>query len=81
MPRRYDPVAQIDAAEREGVLEAAEAAQLRTLDELVLDVIGVDDFDSSELGTKAKKPRRPRKKAVRKRAPQATNGQDAAAPS
>lgn len=76
-----DPVAQIEAAEREGVLSAAEAAQLRDLDALVMDVIGVDDFDSSELGTKARKPRQPRKKATTKSTPAAGNGRDAAPPS
>ena len=76
-----DPVAQIDTAQAEGVLEAAEADQLRALDALVLDVVGVDDFESSELGTKAKKPRRPRKKAARAPRPKAGNGRDAAPPS
>ena len=64
-----DPVAQIDAAEREGVLTAAEAEQMRALDALVMDIIGVDDFDSSELGTKVRKPRAPRKtRTTKKRA-------------
>ncbi len=76
-----DPVAQIDAAQREGVLSADEADQMRALDAIVLDVVGVDDFDSSELGTKAKKPRRPRKKATPARTRKAGNGRDAATPS
>ena len=81
-----DPLDRIDQAEREGVLNADEASQMRSLDELVMDVVGVDDFDSSELGTKAKKPRRPRKKATprksaSKRSPAAGAGPDAGPPS
>jgi len=76
-----DPVAQIDAAQQEGVLSADEADQMRALDAIVLDVVGVDDFDSSELGTKAKKPRRPRKKATPARIRKSGNGRDAATPS
>ena len=68
------------------MLNADEASQMRSLDELVMDVVGVDDFDSSELGTKAKKPRRPRKKATprksaSKRSPAAGAGPDAGPPS
>jgi acyl-CoA dehydrogenase len=81
-----DPVAQIDAAEREGVLTAAEAEQMRALDAMVMDIIGVDDFDSSELGTKVEKPRAPRKKrttkkSATKRSAASSNGADTASPS
>ena len=55
-----DSPAVIAHAEEAGVLTAEEAAQLRSLDELVMELIAVDDFDGKELGTKA--ARRPRKK-------------------
>ena len=42
------------------MLTAAEATQLRSLDEQVMALTAVDDFDSKELGTKA--ARRTRKK-------------------
>jgi phage gp29-like protein len=67
------PLHRIDAAERAGVLSSAETAQLRALDELVMDVVSVDDFDSSELGTKAKRPRR---KGAAARKPKPADGQD-----
>jgi len=54
-----DPLALIAQAEETGVLTGEEARQLRDLDEQVMALITVDDFDSSELGTKtAPKPRR-----------------------
>ncbi len=45
-------LAQIDAAEEAGVLTIDEARQLRDLDEQIMALINVDDFDPSELGTK-----------------------------
>ena len=59
--KAQNPLAQIDEAQQAGVLTATEAEQLRALDEQVMNVVNVDDFDSSELGTKA------RRKVTRKR--------------
>jgi len=62
-----DPLAKIDAAVEIGVLTATEARQLRNLDKQIMKLIDVDDFDSSELGTKAKlrTVARKKKKAVK----------------
>ena len=62
-----DPVELIDQAEGAGLLTEAEATQLRELDALVMDIIAVDDFDSAELGTKARKPRTRKKKTAKKK--------------
>ncbi len=61
-----DPRQQIDEAERAGALTGAEAQQLRALDERVMELCSVDDFESWELGTKARKPRTRKKKMVAK---------------
>jgi acyl-CoA dehydrogenase len=53
-----DPLTRIDEAEQAGVLTADEARQLRALDEQVMDLIAVDDFDGKEFGTQAAQPRR-----------------------
>jgi len=44
------PLEQIESAERQGIITGAEADQLRRYDELVMDIIGVDDFERHELG-------------------------------
>ncbi|RMF97922.1 MAG: acyl-CoA dehydrogenase [Gammaproteobacteria bacterium] len=61
-----DPRQQIDEAEQAGALDAAEAAQLRALDDLVMELCSVDDFEGWELGTKTRKPRARKKKTVAK---------------
>ena len=40
-------------AQEAGVLTDEEAARLRALDEQIMELINVDDFDGSELGTRA----------------------------
>jgi acyl-CoA dehydrogenase len=47
----------IDQAEAVGVLTPEEARQLRDLDEQIMALIAVDDFDGRELGTKTAQPR------------------------
>ncbi len=44
------PLQQIESAERQGIINASEADQLRRFDALVMEITGVDDFDSSEIG-------------------------------
>jgi acyl-CoA dehydrogenase len=46
------PLEQIEAAERQGIINAAEAGELRRFDELVMALTGVDDFDPAEIGRK-----------------------------
>ena len=48
--KREDVPGQIDEAERLGVIDAAEAEQLRAFDRTVMELTAVDDFDASELG-------------------------------
>jgi acyl-CoA dehydrogenase len=43
------PLEQIESAERQGILNASEADQLRRYDALVMDITGVDDFDPADL--------------------------------
>ena len=62
------PLERIDEAEKNGVLKGPEAQELRRLDEMVMALVNVDDFDSSELGTRVRKPRQPRRKASSKKA-------------
>ncbi|MGI9329347.1 MAG: acyl-CoA dehydrogenase, partial [Gammaproteobacteria bacterium] len=65
--KAQNPLAQIDEAQQGGVLTAAEAEQLRSLDAQVMNVVNVDDFDPAELGTKARgKVARIRKKPAAK---------------
>lgn len=47
------PLQQIEAAERQGILNAAEAEQLRGFDALVMEITGVDDFAAGEIGRQA----------------------------
>ena len=68
--KAQNPLAQIDEAQQAGVLTAAEAEQLRALDEQVMNIVNVDDFDPSELGTKA------RRKVTRKRKKTPAKGPD-----
>jgi len=55
------PLEQIELAERQGILNGAEAEQLRRYDALVMEITGVDDFDPGEIGRrvepKAQEPR------------------------
>jgi acyl-CoA dehydrogenase len=44
------PLEQIESAERQGILNANEAEQLRRQDALVMDITGVDDFDPADIG-------------------------------
>jgi acyl-CoA dehydrogenase len=44
------PLERIDAAERQGIVNAAEADQLRRHDALVMELTGVDDFEPGEIG-------------------------------
>ena len=44
------PLEQIESAERQGILNASEADQLRRYDALVLEITGVDDFDPRDIG-------------------------------
>jgi acyl-CoA dehydrogenase len=48
--RDEHPLKQIEAAERQGILNAAEAEQLRRFDALVMELVGVDDFDAEDIG-------------------------------
>src|SRR5690606_14728618 len=48
--KREDVPGQIDEAERLGVIDSAEAEQLREFDRTVMALTAVDDFDVSELG-------------------------------
>ncbi|HMB73750.1 MAG TPA: acyl-CoA dehydrogenase domain-containing protein, partial [Gammaproteobacteria bacterium] len=59
-----DTPGQIDEAERLGVLTADEADAVRRFDASVMELIGVDDFDASELacGGQGQTRRRPRRK-------------------
>jgi acyl-CoA dehydrogenase len=58
-----DPVEQIEAACKNGIITAEEADRLRDFDAMVMELIAVEDFDGADLGTKARKPRaRKRKK-------------------
>ncbi len=50
------PLEQIEAAERQGIVNAAEADQLRRYDALVLELTGVDDFDPGEIGRTTEAP-------------------------
>lgn len=49
----WHPLKQIESAEDQGILNSAEAEQMRNFDALVMDIIGVDDFDPQELGRQA----------------------------
>ena len=60
------PLSKIDQAEENGILAEEEANQLRTYDAMAMDLIAVDEFDSSELGTKTNAPKRSTKKAAAK---------------
>jgi acyl-CoA dehydrogenase len=44
------PLAQIESAERQGIINGNEADQLRRHDALVMEITGVDDFDPAEIG-------------------------------
>jgi len=48
--REEHPLDQVESAERQGILNASEADQLRRYDALVMEIIGVDDFDPREIG-------------------------------
>ena len=43
----------VDAAVEAGILTAAEGERVKDFDDLVMELLAVDDFDPSELGTKA----------------------------
>ena len=62
-----DPLGKIDMGEHAGVLTAKEARQLRDLDAMVMELIAVDDFDSTELGSKTNKRAAPAKKTTKKK--------------
>jgi acyl-CoA dehydrogenase len=62
-----DPLGRIDMGEHAGVLTAKEARQLRDLDAMVMELIAVDDFDSTELGSKTNKRAAPAKKTTKKK--------------
>ena len=47
------PLARIDSAERQGILNAGEAEQMRRYDALVMEITGVDDFAAPEIGRTA----------------------------
>ena len=47
---RSDTPGQIDAAEQQGILTAAEAAELRKFDKAVSNLLAVDEFAADELG-------------------------------
>jgi acyl-CoA dehydrogenase len=61
------PLARIDAAQEAGVLSQKEAKQLRDLDTQVMDLIDVDDFDGSDLGTKTGRTAPAKKKTTAKK--------------
>ncbi len=44
------PLERIDSAERQGIINATEADQMRRHDALVMELTGVDDFDAREIG-------------------------------
>lgn len=48
-----DPAAQIDLAQEQGIINAIEADQLKRFDLLVMEIIGVDDFDPDELAQRS----------------------------
>jgi acyl-CoA dehydrogenase len=57
--REDHPLEQIESAERQGIITANEADQLRRFDALVMEIIGVDDFDPREIGrVREEEPRR-----------------------
>ena len=62
-----DPLGKIDMGEHAGVLTAKEARQLRDLDAMVMELIAVDDFDSTELGSKTIKRAARTKKTTKKK--------------
>ncbi len=47
------PLERIDSAERQGIINASEADQMRRHDALVMELVAVDDFDSGEIGRAA----------------------------
>jgi acyl-CoA dehydrogenase len=59
-----DPPTLITRAQEAGVLTADEANQLRALDEQVMALIAVDDFDGKELGTRTATRTRRRSKSA-----------------
>ena len=59
---------QVESAQAAGILTPEEAQQLRIVDAKVMALIAVDDFEAHELGTKAKKPVRRKKRATKKSA-------------
>lgn len=44
------PLEQIESAERQGIINGAEADQMRRFDELVMEITAVDDFEPDEIG-------------------------------
>ncbi len=48
--RDEHPLQQIEAAERQGIVNATEAEQLRRFDALVMELVGVDAFDPEDIG-------------------------------
>jgi acyl-CoA dehydrogenase len=63
-----DALALVASAAEAGVLTADEAKQLRALDEQIMALIAVDDFDAKELGTKTAGASRPRRGKASKKA-------------
>jgi acyl-CoA dehydrogenase len=47
------PLEQIESAERQGIINASEADQMRRQDALVMEITGVDDFEPGEIGRAA----------------------------
>jgi acyl-CoA dehydrogenase len=62
-----DPIGKIEMAQEAGVLSAKEARQLKDLDAMVMEIIGVDDFDSDDLGTKTGRRAVAAKKTTKKK--------------
>lgn len=54
--RDEHPLQQIEAAERKGIINAAEADQLRRFDARVMELVCVDDFEPEEIGRKSDMP-------------------------
>jgi acyl-CoA dehydrogenase len=54
--KAHDPLEQIEQAQQQGILNAIEADQLRRFDELVMAVVGVDDFDAGEIARQKQHP-------------------------
>jgi acyl-CoA dehydrogenase len=61
--REDHPLEQLESAERQGIINAGEADQLRRFDALVMEIVSVDDFDPLELAQGENGPGESRRRA------------------